>query len=320
MTRAWGPGGTRWPVPGQHELDQEPLNRHTAGLPSRLSDRFWAAPGVARRLPAGVPATVGRRMVAPPGPAPQGNVAPKPAYPQGVYRDLAARPRCALRAPPARETPFDTPEGTFHNRAALTCPSPPCGRRVHVPSGGETTETPGAGRLRITTPDEADLSAEEAPSRQGARLPRPDEDDRGSPGSCRAPRPGPEAADGLTPTSGRDNRRLAMLTRPADFTALQASRTTRSHPLMTARFRRTDLDQVRFGFATGRAVGGAVIRNRTRRRLREALRVMAPSFQPGWDVLIIARPALVAADHRTLVEVLERLLRRGGVLGGSTPS
>jgi ribonuclease P protein component len=111
-----------------------------------------------------------------------------------------------------------------------------------------------------------------------------------------------------------------MLTRPADFTAIQASRITRSHALMTARFRRTDLDQTRFGLATGRTVGGAVIRNRTRRRLREALRVMAPSFQPGWDVLIIARPALVAADHRTLVEVLERLLRRGGVLGGSTPT
>ena len=38
---------------------------------------------------------------------------------------------------------------------------------------------------------------------------------------------------------------------------------------------------------------------------------MAPSFQPGWDVLIIARPALVAADHDALVEALERLLRRG---------
>jgi ribonuclease P protein component len=89
---------------------------------------------------------------------------------------------------------------------------------------------------------------------------------------------------------------------------------------MTARFRHTDLDEVRFGFATGRTLGGAVIRNRTRRRIREALRAMAPSLQPGWDVLIIARPALVAADHRALVEVLERLLRRGGVLGGPTPS
>jgi ribonuclease P protein component len=89
---------------------------------------------------------------------------------------------------------------------------------------------------------------------------------------------------------------------------------------MTTRFRRTDLDQTRFGFATGRTIGGAVVRNRTRRRLREALREMAPLFQPGWDVLIIARPELAAADHRELVEVLERLLRRGGVLGGVTLS
>ncbi len=107
-----------------------------------------------------------------------------------------------------------------------------------------------------------------------------------------------------------------MVTRPADFEAIQAGGTSRSHPLMTARFLRTDSDGVRFGFATGRPLGGAVVRNRARRRLREALRVMAPSFQPGWDVLIIARPALVGADHEALVEALELLLRRGGVLGG----
>jgi RNase P protein component len=47
---------------------------------------------------------------------------------------------------------------------------------------------------------------------------------------------------------------------------------------------------------------------------------MAPSFQPGWDVLIIARPALVEADHEALVGALSRLLGRGGVLGGSTTS
>lgn len=91
----------------------------------------------------------------------------------------------------------------------------------------------------------------------------------------------------------------------------------RSHPLLAARIARTDLDVTRFGFATGRALGSAVTRNRVRRRLREALRVMAPSFQPGWDVLIIARPALVTADHDALVTALRRLLGRGGVLGGS---
>jgi len=45
---------------------------------------------------------------------------------------------------------------------------------------------------------------------------------------------------------------------------------------------------------------------------------MAPSFQPGWDVLIIARPAIVEADHDALVGALSRLVTKGGVLGGPT--
>jgi ribonuclease P protein component len=109
-----------------------------------------------------------------------------------------------------------------------------------------------------------------------------------------------------------------MLSRPQDFAALQGRGTVRSHPLLTARFLRTDLDRTRFGLSTGRRLGGAVVRNRIRRRIREALRVMAPSFQPGWDVLIIARPALVEADHDALIGALRRLLQRGGVIGGST--
>jgi len=107
-----------------------------------------------------------------------------------------------------------------------------------------------------------------------------------------------------------------MLSRPQDFAAFGGSGTTQSHPLFTVRFVRTDLETTRFGLSTGRKLGGAVVRNRARRRLREALRVMAPSFQPGWDVLIIARPAIVAADHDTLVGALRRSLTRGGALGG----
>jgi ribonuclease P protein component len=107
-----------------------------------------------------------------------------------------------------------------------------------------------------------------------------------------------------------------MLSRPRDFAAVQGTGTSRSNPLLTARFLRTDLETTRFGLSTGRKLGRAVVRNRVRRRLREALRVMAPSFQPGWDVLIIARPAIVEADHATLVGALRRLLHRGGVLGG----
>ena len=108
-----------------------------------------------------------------------------------------------------------------------------------------------------------------------------------------------------------------MLSRPQDFAAIQGAGSTRTHALLSARFLRTDRETTRFGLSTGRRLGGAVVRNRVRRRIREVLRVMAPSFQPGWDVLIIARPAIVGADHDALVGALERTLTRGGVLGGT---
>jgi ribonuclease P protein component len=107
-----------------------------------------------------------------------------------------------------------------------------------------------------------------------------------------------------------------MLSRPKDFAAIQGAGSTRTHALLSARFLRTDRETTRFGLSTGRRLGGAVVRNRVRRRLREALRVMAPSFQPGWDVLIIARPAIVDAERDVLVGAVRRLLRRGGVLEG----
>ncbi len=107
-----------------------------------------------------------------------------------------------------------------------------------------------------------------------------------------------------------------MISRPGDFARLAERSVARTHPLLVGRFVRNDLDQTRFRLATGRRLGGAVVRNRVRRRIKEAPRVMAPSFQPGWDVLIIARPAIVGADHDALVGALGRVLRSGGVIGG----
>jgi ribonuclease P protein component len=175
---------------------------------------------------------------------------------------------------------------------------------------------------RITdSPDgQADVSAQEAASRQGARVPRPHEDG-GRPARDRdAAREGPEAAHGLTGERSHNPLRLVMLSHPADFARLAEGSVGKTHPLLVGRFVRTDLDQTRFGLATGKRLGGAVVRNRVRRRLREALRVMAPSFQPGWDVLIIARPAIIDADHHAMVGALRRVLRSGGVLGGRTES
>ncbi|MCI0345342.1 MAG: ribonuclease P protein component [Chloroflexi bacterium] len=104
-----------------------------------------------------------------------------------------------------------------------------------------------------------------------------------------------------------------MLSRPQEFAAIQERGAARSQPLLTARVLRTDLELTRFGLATGRSLGSAVVRNRIRRRLREALRAMSPAFRPGWDVLIIARPESVTAGQATLASTLRALLVQAGV-------
>lgn len=60
-------------------------------------------------------------------------------------------------------------------------------------------------------------------------------------------------------------------------------------------------DQVtRFGFTVSRKVGNAVVRNRVRRRLREAVRLQRPQWPEGRSVVVIARPAAARATYAEL--------------------
>lgn len=108
-----------------------------------------------------------------------------------------------------------------------------------------------------------------------------------------------------------------MLRTTRDFAALQGAGKTRSHPLLLVRFVRNDRGQTRFGLSTGKRIGGAVVRNRVRRRLREALRATDPSLRPGWDVLIVARPPAATASFAELSEALVGLLKAGGIVEGT---
>ena len=105
-----------------------------------------------------------------------------------------------------------------------------------------------------------------------------------------------------------------MLRAAKDFAALQRSNRSRSERLLAARFAENSQERTRFGISTGRRVGGAVVRNRVRRRIRESLRALAPRLIVGWDVLIVARPESATASRAELAGTLERLLRKGGAL------
>src|SRR5258706_14518931 len=148
-------------------------------------------------------------------------------------------------------------------------------------------------RIARQADDEADLPAQEAPPRQGARLPSPHEVSGRTSRSGSAPGSRSEAPVGLTIERGPNPPRLAMLSRPQDFAAIQERGTYRSHPLLAARILRTDLGATRFGLATGKVLGSAVVRKRERRRRLQALGAISPARLPGWALFINRRPAMV---------------------------
>ncbi len=107
---------------------------------------------------------------------------------------------------------------------------------------------------------------------------------------------------------------VETLRRSGDFEALQRSGTRKAHPLLVVRLAPNGLPRTRVGFSTSRRLGGAVVRNRVRRRLRAIVRQLAPRLAPGWDVVIQARPGSTQASYRELCAAAERLLQRGGIL------
>jgi len=87
-----------------------------------------------------------------------------------------------------------------------------------------------------------------------------------------------------------------------------------AHPLVVLIVHANDEMTVRVGVTTAHTVGGAVKRNRAKRLLREAMRSLLPLLPRGWDVILIARPALLASPLSEIRQVLLTLLRRAKLI------
>ena len=106
--------------------------------------------------------------------------------------------------------------------------------------------------------------------------------------------------------------RPASLPRRADF--LRAARTglrVASPGMVVQIVRRGDAAPARLGITATKKLGNAVVRNRVRRRLREAARLeLGATARPGLDIVMVGREGTRGRDFAELRAELRRALER----------
>jgi ribonuclease P protein component len=108
----------------------------------------------------------------------------------------------------------------------------------------------------------------------------------------------------------------SRILRSADFRTVYDNGIRLSTPLFAAfclaRTGSEDRGSARLGLTVPRAIGGAVVRNRIKRRLREAFRRHRARIGAQWDIVLNPRRAALTAPFREIERAFERLIEKCG--------
>jgi ribonuclease P protein component len=149
--------------------------------------------------------------------------------------------------------------------------------------------------------DEAHLPAEQSRPQAASRVPQPHGDRGRAQSAERAARAWPQEA-----------QRLSTIKKRADFLAANAGRRiTTPGFLLLVRDRKDEDSRMRVGFTVTKKIGGAVVRNRMKRRFRALAREIVPAKGlPGADHVMIGRANGVERDFELLRSELAGALDR----------
>jgi ribonuclease P protein component len=106
--------------------------------------------------------------------------------------------------------------------------------------------------------------------------------------------------------------------RPEFLRVAAKGRKAPTHGLVLQALAREDDGPARIGFTVTKKVGNAVVRNRTRRRLKEAVRLLLRDLPiRGVDLVVIGRDSTRARRFDVLMDDFRRALAKTGVAAGA---
>ena len=109
-------------------------------------------------------------------------------------------------------------------------------------------------------------------------------------------------------------KRRYRLRRPGQFQRVRREGRTLSNSLLLVNVAPNRRRSTRCGFVVGKRIGKAVQRNRARRRVREAVRLLWQSILPGMDIVFVVRtPQVAEVPFDELQAAVEQLLRRARI-------
>ena len=89
-----------------------------------------------------------------------------------------------------------------------------------------------------------------------------------------------------------------------------------SDTIIVLMYVRNRTGNLKAGFTVSKKVGNSVVRNKVRRRLKEAFRALIPRANKGHTYVVLARSPIVRAEYSTIVTSLTILMQRAGLLIG----
>lgn len=102
------------------------------------------------------------------------------------------------------------------------------------------------------------------------------------------------------------------LTKSEDYSLVYEKGSSWASDLMVLKALPNQLALTRYGFSVSKRLGGAVVRNRVKRRMREILRALP--LEAGWDIIFIVRPKAAAASFANLEKTVRGLVSRARIL------